>query len=89
MRLLLLSLLLLSLSAPVPAGAAGTGAAVRVYRAEDGIACGELWLNGQIFWRVELLPDGAKPAVTDARDRTTTIAPDLTDGYFSLRFFNR
>lgn len=58
---------------------------ISVSRQEDGTACGELWYNNQVVWRLEFLCDGARPALGGRSVNTTTLIPDIVDGMFILK----
>lgn len=54
-------------------------------RQEDGTACGELWYNDRIVWRLEFLSDGSRPALSTPNVNTTSIIPDIVDGLFIIK----
>ncbi|MCE5285089.1 MAG: hypothetical protein LLG02_04460 [Pelosinus sp.] len=73
---------------PVTAAAADFNVHINISRQADGAANGEVWYNGNILWRVLLLPDGAKPALVMPGGKTTIIIPDICNGMFLLKVYN-
>lgn len=74
---------------PATASAANFDIHINVTREADGIANGEVWYNGNILWRVMLLPDGASPALVMPGGKTTIIVPEINSGMFLLKVYNR
>lgn len=52
----------------------------------EGAACGELWVNDALVWRLVLLTDGAKPVSDNGTGaRTTLLIPDIVRGMFVVK----
>ena len=73
---------------PLPAQAAGMGMGVTVSRQEDGSACGEVWYDNRVLWRVRIVGDGARAAAGTGDGCTTVVAPDVRAGMFVLKVYN-
>ena len=73
---------------PATVSASGFDLHINITRQSDGVANGEIWYNGNVFWRIMLLPDGAKPAMGMASEKTTIIIPEISNGLFMLKVYN-
>jgi len=70
---------------PQQASAAAFTMNIQLMHQEDGMACGELWYNQKLIWRLALLNDGAKPVYGSYNAATTFIAPDIINGCFVIK----
>jgi hypothetical protein len=83
-RLLILAVVM-AIVMLIPAKADAFSVNINFWQQAGGAAGGELWLGGELFWRVVILSDGAKEAakrVTPAR--TTYLVPAIVDGMFVI-----
>lgn len=75
-------------AAPATAFAGNFNMNISVSRMEDGTTCGELWFNNKVFWRLQVLADGARPVSSSKSVNTTLITPDIINGLFLIKFSN-
>jgi hypothetical protein len=53
---------------------------------QEGVTCGELWIDNTLVWRLALLTDGAKPVVHNGNHANTTLViPDIVSGMFVVK----
>lgn len=72
-----------------PAAAGDNKINVSLLRQDDGMLIGELWYNDRVLWRLRLTGDGAQPVAGTPETRTTVVVPDIDDGFFTLKIYNR
>lgn len=82
-------LIALGLLWPAPASAGDGKINIAFIRQEDGTSIGELWYNDKVVWRLKLVGDAAEPVAGTAGTRTTVVVPDIDEGLFMLRIYNR
>ncbi len=83
-RLAILSLII-ALMMLIPSKAAAFSIDISLSQQEGSASCAELWLNGELFWRLLLWPDGAKETLGAATPaRTTSLIPAIVDGMFVI-----
>lgn len=53
---------------------------------QEGVTCGELWIDNTLVWRLALLADGVKPVVYNGNHANTTLViPDIVSGMFVIK----
>jgi hypothetical protein len=53
---------------------------------QDGVTCGELWVDNALVWRLALLSDGAKPVIRNINSANTMLViPDIINGMFVIK----
>jgi hypothetical protein len=83
-RLLILAAII-ALIMLIPARAAAFSVDISLSQQENGVSCGELWLNGELLWRLLILPDGAQATLSaTAPAKTTSLIPAIVDGMFVI-----
>lgn len=88
-RILCALFLFFSVFTPVPANAAGFSVNIAVSRQDDGTTTGEIWYNDRVVWRLRLASDGVRPVSGQTGADMTVVVPDIENGLFLLKVYNK